>query len=514
MGLKFAETTAECEGHRLLIKALFQTSIDQRSDALIVGDEGERFTYAEFGARVRRLGSALIGGGVRQGDVVAMMDWDTHRYLEAYFAVPMIGAVLQTVNVRLSPEQICYTLNATRPKLILVHRDFEPLIDLMSPGFDADYRVEVMNADDDRYEMMLGWGDPDHRFEDFDEKAVATIFHTTGTTGLPKAVSFSHRQLVLHTLAVAAHLANLPDNQSFRRDDVYMPITPMFHVHAWGMPYVATMLGVKQVYPGRYVPSKLLELKEKEGVTFSHGVPTILQMLVEGVGAGTTAPWKMVVGGSALSTALQAAAAKRGINAYAGYGMSETGPVLTIATADPGEPDTACRAGRPIPLVELSIDGEIQGEILVRAPWLTPAYQGNPEASAALWAGGWLHTQDVGERLANGDVVIRDRLKDVIKTGGEWVSSLDLEELITQHPQVDAAAVVGVSDPKWGERPVAFLICNGAQPSNEELRQHLAAFVETGEISRYAIPDRFELVADIPKTSVGKIDKVALRKML
>jgi fatty-acyl-CoA synthase len=314
-----------------------------------------------------------------------------------------------------------------------------------------------------------------------------------------------------------------------------MPVTPMFHVHAWGLPYVATMLGVKQVYPGRYVPDVLLGLIAKERVTFSHCVPTILAMML-----GSPAlkdmrldGWKVIIGGSALPLSLARTAVDKGVDIFAGYGMSETCPILTLAHLRPHMLDWSieqklpvlCRAGRTIPLVELRIvdadmndvprDGVSQGEVVVRSPWLTQGYLAEAERSEDLWAGGWLHTGDVGVIDEEGYLKIVDRIKDVVKTGGEWVSSLDIEDLVLRVPGVAEAAVVGVPDDKWGERPVAFVVCRKeAQPSEDAIRKHVQTFAEKGAISKYAVPDRVYFVDAIPKTSVGKLDKKVIRAQL
>ncbi len=302
---------------------------------------------------------------------------------------------------------------------------------------------------------MLARASSAYAFPELDEDTRATTFYTTGTTGLPKAVYYSHRQLVLHTMAVGHTLAHAP-HATFAPGDVYMPITPMFHVHAWGLPYVATMLGVKQVYPGRYVPDALLGLIGREGVTFSHCVPTILQMMLgsPAVNSVDLSAWKVIIGGSALPVPLARAAVERGVDIIAGYGMSETCPILTLAHLVPAMRDWdaeqslpyRCKAGRPIPFVQLRIvdadmndvahDGVSQGEVVVRAPWLTQGYLGEPKRSEELWHGGWLHTGDVGTIDNHGYLKIVDRIKDVLKTGGEWVSSLDLEDIILRAPGV------------------------------------------------------------------------------
>jgi len=505
-----------------------------------------RYTYRTLGERVSRLASALTELGVEPGGTVAIMDWDSHRYLECFFAVPMMGAVLHTVNVRISPEQVLYTINHAEDDVILVNSEFLPILEAIHakirPGVkfvlisDGAAKPETTLQFAAEYESMLGASRASFAFPDLDESTRATTFYTTGTTGLPKGVYYSHRQLVLHTLAVTAALANTP-HATFTSRDVYMPITPMFHVHAWGLPYVATMLGVKQVYPGRYVPDMLLSLIEREKVTFSHCVPTILQMMlaspaVAGVDLGA---WKVIIGGSALPLPLARAAVERGIDIIAGYGMSETCPILTLAHLTPqlfeAMPATEslpyrCKAGRPIPFVQLRIvdeamddvahDGTSQGEIVVRSPWLTQGYLNEPARSEELWHGGWLHTGDIGTIDQHGYVKIVDRLKDVVKTGGEWVSSLDLEDIILRAPGVGEVAVVGIPDERWGERPVALVVAKPgvAGPSQDTIREHVEDYAQRGIISRYAVPDRVHFVDAIPKTSVGKLDKKVIRAKL
>ncbi|SEM96862.1 fatty-acyl-CoA synthase [Sphingomonas gellani] len=531
-GHRFAAPGPDVYRYPLLIRHLLQSAMDNRSTNEIVGTDGRRHGYAELDRRIGRLGAVLTDLGVRPGDTIAVMDWDSHRYLEAYFAIPMLGAVLQMVNVRLSPEQIVFTLQDSGATLLLFHSDFAPLVADLKGRLPLIDRWIVMHdgagvgatSADAEYEALLAAEAELHPFEDFDENALATTFHTTGTTGLPKRVAFSHRQLVLHTLAIMSAFSMRPERQRLTTADVYMPLTPMFHVHAWGLPYVATLMGVKQVYPGRYIPDRLIALQRQEDVTFSHGVPTILQMLLGALGdARPSRPWKMIVGGSALAQPLHDAAAAHDIHAFAGYGMSETAPVVTLARLDSDDPDEergrARLAGQPIPLVQVRVvDTEMQdsaeGELVVRAPWLTAGYGTDEAASADLWRGGWLHTQDVARICDRGDVEIRDRLKDVIKTGGEWVSSTQIEELVMQYPDVAAAAVVGVPDARWGERPILFVVASGHHPTLAAMHAHLSLHVDRGAISRYALPDRLIMLDDLPRTSVGKIDKKALRNML
>ena len=516
----------------LLIKHLLMSPLRNGSTQEIVYRDRVRYGYPTLRDRVGRLGSALTKLGVRAGDTVAIMDWDSHRYLEAYFAIPMLGAVLQTVNVRLSNEQVTYTLNHAEADVILCNDEFLPLLVAIRGELTSVKKIVRISDDggdgtfvwDAEYETMLAAGDPNHEFPDFDENTRATTFYTTGTTGLPKGVFFSHRQLVLHTLAEFALFV-------LRRDDVYMPITPMFHVHAWGYPYTATVAGLKQVYPGRYAGDTLLGLIDKEAVTFSHCVPTLLQMILSAPGSDEVdlSRWRVVIGGSALPKALCRAALERGIDIVAGYGMSETCPVIAMSAVRPelldgpgSDVPYRVKAGLPPPLVDLRIvdtdmrdvphDGVSVGEVVVRAPWLTQGYYKNPEASEILWEGGYLHTSDIGSIDRYGYLQITDRIKDVIKTGGEWVSSLQIEDIISQHPGVEEVAVIGVDDPKWGERPMAIVALRDRGLDADAIKAHVLAEAQRGVISKYAVPAHIVFVDRIDKTSVGKIDKKVLRQ--
>ena len=536
------DRTPSAHYHSLLIKSLLDNPVRQFPDQAIVYGDFKCQTYRETRERIGRLASGLAGLGVKRGDTVAVMDWDSHRYLECFFAVPMMGAVLHTINVRLSPEQILYTINHAEDDVILVNTEFLPILETIRDRIEPVKKLVLLDDAGQppatrldistEYEDLLAAGDPDYKFPEFSEETRATTFYTTGTTGLPKGVYFSHRQLVMHTLAIGTALAG-PGQGRFNRDDVYLPITPMFHVHAWGMPYVATMLGVKQVYPGRYAPEHLLRLIQRENATFSHCVPTILQMLLSSPQVEKTdlSRWKVIIGGAALPKVLAKQARDRGVDIFAAYGMSETCPILVFAQLKPHMLDwdeerqleIRCKTGLPIPMVDLRIvdeemndlpqDGVTQGEVVVRAPWLTQGYLKDPRASEALWRGGYLHTGDIGVIDSEGYLKITDRLKDVIKTGGEWISSLELEDLILKHPAVIEAAVLGIPDPKWGERPLALVVAKPEQTVDEAtIRAWLQDFADKGIISKWGIPDRVLFVDGIPKTSVGKLNKKAMRE--
>jgi fatty-acyl-CoA synthase len=527
----------------LLIKQLLHTPLAVAPEQEIVYRDLKRYDYWTLRHRIGQLASVLGAIGVTQGDTVAIMDWDSNRYLESYFAIPMMGAVLMTVNVRLSPGQIAYTINHSGASVLLVNDEFLSILeevrgkletvthcilltDALEPTLPARFVGE--------YEQMLSAGSPEFVFEDFDEHTRATTFYTTGTTGLPKGVFFTHRQLVLHTLSLMGALCSAAENGRLHRDDVYMPLTPLFHVHAWGIPYVATLMGLKQVYPGRYAPDVLLGLIKRERVTFSHCVPTIMHMLLTHPRSSEVDLSGMTIlsGGAALSPGLARAALERGIDIFSGYGMSETCPVLSLSQGkgpsegtEPSEIAWRTKAGRPVALVDLRIvdenmrdlphDGKNAGEIVARAPWLTQGYFKNAEASELLWQGGYLHTNDVGVIDNEGYLQITDRIKDVIKTGGEWISSLELEGILSRHDAVSEVAVIGVRDKKWGERPLAIVVLKANyrdKVGTGDLQEHVKQVADEGSVSKFAVPGRVIFVDAIEKTSVGKINKKFLRE--
>jgi len=535
------QRTASAYTYPLIIKNLLQAPVVDNPQQEIVYRDKFRFSYAEFRQRICRLANALTEIGVKAGDTVAVMDWDSHRYLECFYAVPMLGAVLHTVNIRLSPEQILYTIDHAEDDYILVNEEFLPLLDQIKGRIDTvkgyillqddKQQVETSLTFAGEYEALLAGSDSHYDFPDFDENTRATTFYTTGTTGMPKGVYFSHRQLVLHTLGGMSALGTTVDQGRFHQNDTYMPITPMFHVHAWGVPYIATSLGLKQVYPGKYAPEMLLKLIDIEKVTFSHCVPTILHLLMSHplFNEIDLSSWKVMIGGAALPKAMCRAALQRGIDIFTGYGMSETCPVLTIAhvtekdLSEEEELEIRCKTGRPLPLVQLRIvdgemndipaDGESVGEIVVRSPWLTQGYLKDKRNSENLWQDGYLHTADVANLDGNNYVKITDRMKDVIKIGGEWISSLEVEDLLAPYPGVSEVAVIGLPDEKWGEKPLALVVKKAdAELSEKELRKHIRGFVDKGVISKQVVLLKVKLVDAIDKTSVGKINKKLLRE--
>ncbi len=535
----------ESYDYPLIIKKILATGIIYGQNQEIVYRDKVRYRYQDMHERVHRLANGLTALGVGKGDVVGVLDFDSHRYLECFFAVPMMGAVIHTLNWRLSPAQLAYTINHAEDSVILVNQDFLPLLEAIQGHLKTvkkvilildDVRKDTKAGIDAEYEEMLKAAPASYDFADLDENTRASIFYTTGTTGDPKGVHFTHRQLVLHTLAMGVNVGSYETTGRFRSNDVYMPLTPMFHVHAWGVPYLATMLGVKQVYPGRYEPEVLLKLILGEKVTFSHCIPTIIHMLVTNPIAKKLdlSKWKVVIGGAALPKSLAMAAMELGIQIYSAYGMSETCPLISGASLkstmlnldEEKKLDIFVKTGLPAPLVEVQVvdasgkalpcDGRSTGELVMRAPWLTASYYKDPEKSKDLWRDGWLHSGDVAYIDNQGYVQITDRLKDVIKTGGEWVSSIDLENLVSMHPAVSEAAVIGVPDSKWGERPLVILTLRTefkSKVTGEDMKDYVKKMSEQGKLPKYGIPDRYEFVDAIPRTSVGKINKVELRKL-
>ena len=544
MALRHIVSTPSAYNYQLLIKHLLRTPLTYAPDQEIIYRDRMRYTYTDFGKRVARLAHGLTDMGVRQGDTVAIMDWDSHRYLECFFGVPMMGAVLHTVNVRLSAEQLVYTINHAEDDIILVNEEFLPLLAGVKDQLVSVKKIILISDSgkepqtdlpiDVEYEAMLAGRQDTYDFPDFSENTMATTFYTTGTTGLPKGVYFSHRQLVLHTYGLLPTLCAMKSQATISSADVYMPMTPMFHVHAWGVPFLMTLLGAKQVYPGRYEPETLLRLIGTEKVTFSHCVPTIMNMLLASpsIHQVDLTGLKIIIGGSAMSAGLCKAAMGLGINVFTGYGMSETCPILSIASFKPHMKDwdrdaqikIRCRTGLPISNVVIEIvdqqgnplphDGKTTGEIVTRTPWLTQGYLKDQEKSEELWENGWLHTGDIGFIDEEGYLQVTDRLKDVIKTGGEWISSLALEDIISRHPAVSEAAVIGVPDEKWGERPLALVVLkpNMEKITTEDLRKVFIEYAEKGGIPRYGVPDRVVITDSISKTSVGKLNKKEMRK--
>ncbi len=507
-----------------------------------------RNKFTQTADRMKRLAGALESLGVRRLEAVATMDWSTHWHYEAYFAVPMMGSVLHTVNIRLSPSELVHVMGNAGDKILIVNKDFIPLVDMVASSLKKLEHIIVVDTDEAPSKIA---GRPVHHYEDLlkehgggyewpedlHEDMPAAMCHTGGTTGLPKGAYHTHRMIVIHAMSMALHLASFGPTR-LTGEDVALYIVPMFHVYSWGLPYSATMLGIKQVFPGRLDVETLLNLIDEEGVTFTGGVPTILYMLLthpesskhrlEGL--------KFITGGSALPEGLAKLALARGIRVIGGYGLTETAPAVALGEIphhlargkSEEELDKMRRSitGYPVPLMKIMVvddhgnpvprDGKTMGEVVLRAPWITPEYYGDPEKTMEAWNHGWFHTGDIAVWNPDGSITIQDRIKDLIKSGGEWISSLRLENAISTHPGVGETAVIAAEHPKWQERPVALVAPKPGWENKltpETLIEHLKTnFVEKGLIPKWWLPDKVIIVPELPKTSVGKINKRLVRE--
>jgi len=491
-----------------------------------------RYTYADMARRTKQLALALQRLGVQEGDRVATLCWNHHQHLEAYFGIPAMGAVLHTLNLRLPPDDLAYIINHAEDRVILVDQILLPVFERVRGRVQPEHVIVVGAAGPVPegmldYEQLLAAEDPNaFTYRELNEWQAAAMCYTSGTTGRPKGVLYSHRAIVLHSLVSA-----LPDCTALSASDVLMPVVPMFHVNAWGMPFTATMLGAKQVFPGPHLdPQSLAELIHQERVTFTAGVPTIwlglLQFLDKHPGEYDLSSLRAITSGgqAAPEAMIRGFQERHGIHVYTGWGMTETTPIglLVGQTKELLERPLdeqyryRAKAGRPLPFFEVRIrnengiapwDGKTMGELEVRAPWVASAYYNYPEGASSFTEDGWLRTGDIATIDPEGWVEIQDRAKDVVKSGGEWISSVRLENALMAHPAVAEAAVVPAEHPKWLERPIALVVLKeGQHATPEELR----AFLEQ-QFPRWWLPDAFIFVPEIPKTSTGKFLKAALR---
>jgi len=499
------------------------------------GDSSCRATFAEVAARAERLAAALRRLGIQDGDRVGTFQWNTQEHLEAYLAIPTMGAVLHTLNIRLFPEQLTYVVNHAEDRVVLVDDSLVPLLARVAPDLKTVERYVVVGDGDAsalseaaagaevlRYDELLAAETGAFDWPDVDEHAAAAMCYTSGTTGNPKGVVYSHRSTVLHSMGVnAAAAVGLTD-----RDRV-LPVVPMFHANAWGLPYAAWLAGAGFVMPARFLQAEpLAKLIEAERPTVAGAVPTIWSDLLRYAAEHPVdlSSFRVVLcGGSAVPrTLMERFEQDHGVHIVQGWGMTETSPLAALARSprgvEPGtteEMDWRERAGRVLGGVELRIvdaagtplpwDGEAVGEIEVRGPWVTGSYYRDPAGDK--FDDGWLRTGDVGCVSANGFIQITDRAKDVIKSGGEWISSVELENQLMGHPDVVEAAVIGVPDPKWQERPLACVVCaDGSTATAADLSAFLAE-----KVAAWQVPERWAFIEEVPKTSVGKFDKKVLR---
>lgn len=488
-----------------------------------------RSNYAEVRRRAYQLAGGLARLGVNRGDRVASLGWNHARHLEAYFGVPLMGGVLHTLNPRLPIEDLVYVVNHAGDSVLLVDDVLLPVLEQVRGQVSLKHIVVWTNGTTAPpgmvdYEEFIEPQSAGFAAPHLDEREAACMCYTSGTTGRPKGVVYSHRAIVLHSLASA-----MTDGLAIGQREVLCPVVPMFHVNGWGLPFTATLVGCKQVLPGPHLdPESLLDLYVAEGVTVSAGVPTIwlgiLQALEKEPDRWRLGPVRMVVGGSAAPESLIRGFDRHGLRAVHAWGMTELTPLGTVSWLKrslddlPADQRYAYRAtqGLPAPLVETRVmasageapwDGQTMGELEVRGPWVASAYHQAPE-HVEKWSGdGWFRTGDVATIDPEGYVKITDRTKDLVKSGGEWISSVDLENALMGHPAVAEAAVIAAKHPKWDERPVAVVVLKqGASATAEELR----AFLEP-KFPKFWLPDEFVFNTQIPRTGVGKFQKTTLR---
>ncbi len=500
-------------------------------------------TYAQYHRRTRALASALRSLGLCAGDRVATLSWNHHAHLECYFGIPAAGGVMHTLNIRLAPDEIGWIAGDAQDRILIVDDVLLPLYKqfahlhafehiVVFPFSGAAVPPEFLD-----YEQLLAGADADgFTYAEHDENSPTSMCYTSGTTGRPKGVVYSHRSTVLHTL-----VGCMADCWDLRGSDVMLPVTPMFHANCWGLPYGAVMLGTKIVFPGPHLhPDDLLDLMQIEPPTLSVGVPTIWMGLIqafERAQAQTPGRWKMpeglrsMVGGAAVPEALIRAFARHGVTLGQGWGMTETSPLATVSypraelkgAGDDEHFRRAAMAGCPVPLVDLRIrtedgldapwDGKTQGEIQVRGPFITGSYHEVPVTEDKFTRDGWLRTGDVATMDELAFVRITDRTKDLIKSGGEWISSVDLENALMAHPAIAEAAVIAIPDEKWSERPLACIVFKpGQHLALIDVAGTLGAHLLQHGFAKWQVPDRFEVIDAVPRTSTGKFWKLKLRE--
>jgi fatty-acyl-CoA synthase len=489
-----------------------------------------RTSYGAVAERAHRLAGALAGLGIGSGDRVATLLWNQPEHLEVYFGVPAMGAVIHTLNPRLHPDELSYIVNHAEDRAIIVDESLLPAFESFREAREFERVIVVAHAGESPeqtilYEDLLAGAEPAD-WPDLDEAQAAAMCYTSGTTGRPKGVTYSHRSAVLHCLGVS-----LPDALGVSSRDTVLPVVPMFHVNAWGLPYAAAFSGAGLVFPGPHLDAEsLLDLLAGERVTMTAGVPTVWMAILAALDAeperwDLSSLRNMVVGGAAVPKSMIEGFSRHDLEILQGWGMTETSPLGTAChpspSLDPGSPeDYAYRArqGIALPLVEIRArneDGEVpwddetMGELEVRGPWVAGSYHGG-EGAEKFTEDGWFATGDVVTIDPTGCMKICDRSKDLVKSGGEWISSVDMENLLMAHPAVAEAAVIAVPDERWGERPLGVIVlAEGAEAGPEELREHLSA-----DFAKWQLPDRFEFVSAIPRTATGKWKKTDLREQI
>lgn len=497
----------------LLLKSFVERAEQVFADQVMISyRDGVRHTrtVAETIERARRLASSLRRLGIGIGDRVGTFAWNTQEHLELYLAVPSMGAVLHPVNIRIHADEIRYVVEHAGDRLLFVDAS---LMDRLPDLSTVEHRVVIDGSASDGvldYETLIADGDPSFQFPEIPEESASAMCYTSGTTGLPKGVVYSHRSTVLHTL-----LESLPDLYGFRESDVILPIVPMFHANAWGLPYAAMMVGASMVLPGeRTSAAQVAQLIAEEKVTFAAAITTIWHDIARlDDPPDMSSLREAIAGGAPVSETLLRQLDRLGVPVIQGFGMTELNPLLSIgrppARLTPGTDEwmSARQAqGRPIPLVDVRVDESVGGELQLRGNTVASSYY-DLEGHDGFTDDGWIRTGDIVSIDRDGLVRLVDRTKDLIKSGGEWISSVELENALMYHPDVTEATVVAVPDDRWGERPYAFVVLRaGASSTSQDLKQHLRE-----RVAKFWVPDEIEFVGEIVKTSVGKFDKKLLR---
>jgi fatty-acyl-CoA synthase len=526
------------QDYQLTIPAILKRADELYSEREVVTRRPDksfhRYTYADFVSRSKKLAVALRGLGVESGDRVGTLAWNTYQHLEAYFGVPCSGAVLHTLNPRLHEDDLAYIANHAEDKVFMVDEPLLPIFEKFRENAETIEHVIVFNYGDEpvpegmiSYEELLeGADENEFEYPELDERQAAALCYTSGTTGRPKGALYSHRGVVLHSLMSATGNAfSLSDN------DVVLPIVPMFHVNAWGLPYTATLAGSKQVLPGQHLdPASLIEDYEQEKVTFTAGVPTVFLAMLQALDQESethdlSALRSMVIGGAAAPKGvIKAYKERHGIEVIHAWGMTEMAPIGSVANITPEikalseeeQLEYRAKQGYPTPFVEVRArgdegfvpwDGETMGELEVRGPSIIKSYFNTEEGDDKFSEGGWFRTGDIVTIDQYGFIKITDRDKDLVKSGGEWISSVELENALMAHPAVAQAAVIAIPHEKWDERPLAAIVLKeGESVTADDLKEHLK-----GDFANWWLPDAYEFVEEIPQTATGKFLKMKLR---
>ncbi len=493
----------------------------------------DRTTIGECAARARRLASGLAELGIADGQPVATMLWNQAEHLELYFALPLMGAVLHTLNPRLHRDELEFIVGDAEDRAIIVDESLLEVFESFRSAHEFEHVIVVLSGDPARpipdgaieYESLIAGSEP-MSWPKLDERRAAAMCYTSGTTGRPKGVVYSHRALVLHSL-----MAAMPDAHAISQRDTILPVVPMFHANAWGLPYIAAFVGTGLVLPGpRLDAESVLDLLADERVTITAGVPTVWMAMLNAINAeperwDLSALRILIVGGSAVPRSMFEGYDRHSLTIVQAWGMTETSPMGTICrlvpdlddASDDEQYDYRSRQGIPSPFVDIRArgddgelipwDDEAMGELEVRGPWVAAAYH-RGTGTEKFTEDGWFQTGDVVKIDRHGCIRICDRSKDLVKSGGEWISSVDLENVLMAHEAVAEAAVIAIPDERWGERPMAVVVLNdGAQAESDELRDHLSK-----KFAKWQVPDRFEFVEEIPRTATGKFKKTALRE--